>query len=226
MSTSSKPKTATEKAKAKTKATAGKPPAEASVYTMPIDKALADRGNARRRTDRNKATIKASLERFGAGRSIVLDGENIVRAGNGTLEQAADAGFREILVIEPAANQIVAVKRPDWTPAEAKAYAVADNRSAELAEWDQQALATIAREVQSDESITDDAIGFTDDEITALCEGLADATLDAGPGLPEAGPSGYSEQYAVIVICRDESGQAIAYEHLASLGYNCKVVTT
>ncbi len=111
------------------------------VETIKIADLTPDPANVRRHTDRNKATVRSSLKRFGSGRSIVLDRDNCIVAGNQTIESAADLGMTEVVVIEVRPDQIVAVKRSDWTKTEATGYAIADNRSPELAEWDFQGLA-------------------------------------------------------------------------------------
>src|SRR5271157_5885560 len=96
------------------------------IQKITLDSVHQDPANVRLHPERNQAAIRSSLARFGPGRSIVLDGRNIVRAGNGTLEQAQAAGIDEILVVEPKPNQLVAVKRSDWSPSEATAYSIAD----------------------------------------------------------------------------------------------------
>src|SRR4051812_32797320 len=93
----------------------GTEPAGPTVERVSIDSLHVDPANVRVHDERNKSTIRASLARFGAGRSIVLDRNNVVRAGNGTLEQARALGFEEVLVVEPKPNQLLAVKRSDWT---------------------------------------------------------------------------------------------------------------
>lgn len=147
------------------------------VSVIPIGEVSLDAANVRKRTDRNLAAIRASLQQFAAGRSIVLDADNVVRAGNGTVEAARELGFDEILVVEPKAGQIVAVKRSDWSATEAAGYGIADNRSAELATWDEQALAETLRALES-EGMPIDATGFTEDELAKLIEKLATDMLD------------------------------------------------
>jgi site-specific DNA-methyltransferase (adenine-specific) len=56
----------------------------------------------------------------------------VIVAGNGTVEAAKDLGWSEILIVRTPI---------DWTPEQVKAYALADNRTAELAEWDAKVLA-------------------------------------------------------------------------------------
>ncbi len=57
-----------------------------------------DHKNARRRTDRSAELIKESLQRYGAARSIVIDEDNRILAGNGTIEGAKEAGINRIRV--------------------------------------------------------------------------------------------------------------------------------
>ena len=91
-----------------------------------------DPTNARRHDSKNLASIEGSLRLFGQRKPIVVTGANVVVAGNGTLEAAKSLGWSEISV----------VRIPnDWTAEQVKAYALADNRTAELAEWDPKVLA-------------------------------------------------------------------------------------
>jgi len=80
-----------------------------------------DPANARKHSQRNLDAIAASLKRFGQQKPIVVDKANIVRAGNGTLQAAIHLGWDSIDVVTT-----------DLTGAEASAYAIADNRTAEL----------------------------------------------------------------------------------------------
>lgn len=59
-----------------------------------------DHENARRRTDRSSELIKESLQRYGAARSIVIDEDNRILAGNGTIEGAKAAGIKNVRIIE------------------------------------------------------------------------------------------------------------------------------
>lgn len=115
-------------------------PSEAPVR-VPIDTLKGDPENARKRNARGKNAIESSVRKFGAARSVVLDGDGVVRAGNGTVEAARKAGIRDVLVVETDAKTLVAVKRKDWSDAEAKAYGLADNRTTDLSEFDPEALA-------------------------------------------------------------------------------------
>lgn len=99
-----------------------------------------DHKNARRRTDRSSDLIKESLQRYGAARSIVIDEDNRILAGNGTIEGAKAAGIKNVRIIETDGNEIIAVKRTGLTEDQKVGLALADNRTADLSEWDQEML--------------------------------------------------------------------------------------
>ncbi len=97
---------------------------------VPIDSVSIDPSNVRQHSERNLAAIKASLAKFGQQRAIVVDTDGIVIAGNGTLEAARSLGANDIAVTEFDGD----------SKTYAAAYAIADNRTGELAAWDFQAL--------------------------------------------------------------------------------------
>ena len=188
-----------------------------------IDDLHLDPANARKQTDENKSAIRASLARFGSGRSIVLDGKNVVRAGNGTLEGAMQEGFTEVLVVEPKPGQLVAVRRKDWTDSEATGYAIADNRAAELATWDDQVLAETLESLRSEPDLSIEATGFTDEQVDALLEKLAGEI--AGEDEEEVEGGLVPQKFEVLVECRSEAHQKEVFERLASEGLVCRVLT-
>lgn len=95
-----------------------------------------DPKNARKHNQRNIGQIVSSLQEVGAARSIVIDEDNIILAGNGVIEAAGIAGIENVRVIEADGNEIIAVKRKGLTPEQKTRLALWDNRAAELAEWD------------------------------------------------------------------------------------------
>ena len=102
------------------------------LQTVAIESLTLDPNNARKHSKRNLDAIAASLNKFGQRKPIVVH-QNTVIAGNGTLEAAKSLGWKEIAV---------SVCPADWDTDTAKAYALADNRSSELAEWDDKILST------------------------------------------------------------------------------------
>ena len=94
--------------------------------TVAIESLTLDPNNARKHSKKNLDTITASLVRFGQRKPLVVH-RGVVLAGNGTLEAARSIGWTDIEVTYVP---------DDWDNDTAKAYALADNRSSELAEWD------------------------------------------------------------------------------------------
>jgi hypothetical protein len=109
--------------------------------------------------------LESSLRNYGAGRSILIDRDNRIIAGNKTVESAVDIGLKDLIVVETDGTQLVAVKRVDLTLDEepARQLAYADNRVAELdLSWDVDVIVEdLAQGVDLSEF-------FTDEEISAM----------------------------------------------------------
>lgn len=125
------------------------------IQRIEISKLTGDPANARKHGDRNIQTIVESLNRFGQQKPIVVDSSNCVRAGNGTLEAARSLGWTHLDCVVT-----------DLKGLDAIAYAIADNRTAELAEWDMEILAAELESLQSDGLLQ--AAGFTDEELSSM----------------------------------------------------------
>ena len=109
------------------------------ISTAKINALTQDPRNARKHSSENLEAIKRSLKTFGQRKPIVVTSEGVVVAGNGTLESAKSLGWSEIFTVEIPS---------DWTEDQVKAFAIADNRTAELAEWDSNLLATQLLELE------------------------------------------------------------------------------
>lgn len=118
-----------------------------------IDSLKFDPRNARKHDDRNIKAIMDSLSKFGQQKAIVVGEGGVVIAGNGTLEAAKRLGW-----------DTIDVRRSGLKADEATAYAIADNRSAELAEWDDPVLGDILGELKESGWELDD-LGFNDDDL-------------------------------------------------------------
>jgi len=102
-----------------------------------------DPKNARRHNSRNIGMIVDSLQKVGAARSIVIDQDNVILAGNGVIEAAAEAGIERVRIIEADGNEIIAVRRSGLTDEQKLKLSVFDNRTSELAEWNTDVLADL-----------------------------------------------------------------------------------
>jgi len=96
-----------------------------------------DAHNYRKHNDRNKDLINKSLKECGAGRSIVIDNEENIIAGNGIYEQAQKLGLKT-KVIETDGSELVVVKRTDLQTDDEKRkqLAVMDNSTSDSSEFD------------------------------------------------------------------------------------------
>ena len=102
-----------------------------------------DKRNYRKHDKKNKSLIKKSLEKFGAGRSIVVDAEGEIIGGNGVYEQAQKLGLKT-KIVETDGSELVVVKRTDLKTDDEKrkALAVMDNSTSDTSEFDLELLTT------------------------------------------------------------------------------------
>jgi hypothetical protein len=115
-----------------------------------------DEENARSHDERNVESIAASLRKFKQRKPIVVQTKGrVVRAGNGTLTAAKRLGWTHIAVVLVEEDDV-----------EAAAYAIADNRTAELAEWDFDSIHKLIEKYQFDP--TEHALGFSVEELANI----------------------------------------------------------
>jgi site-specific DNA-methyltransferase (adenine-specific) len=110
------------------------------IQTLQIKDLTPDPQNARQHDEKNLKAIQGSLKEFGQRKPIVITEAGVIVAGNGTVEAAKRLGWLEI--------QAVTVPG-DWTPEQTKAFALADNRTAELAAWSPEVLASQLVELEA-----------------------------------------------------------------------------
>lgn len=133
-----------------------------SPLAAPIENLTLDPDNAR---VGDVAAIRRSLNVFGQRKPVVVrqtgadaDGQptGIVVAGNHTLRAAIDLGWDHVAAVFVADDATMS-----------KAYALADNRTGELATWDEDQLAATLRELDG-ESFDMDALGWSNDDLAKL----------------------------------------------------------
>ena len=165
----------------------------------------------------NKASVDkvaASIKEFGFKQPIVVDSEMVIIAGHTRYLAAKKLKLKKVPVVIAT----------DLTPIQVKAYRLADNRTHEESQWDEELLALELEELNRAEDFNIELTGFDKKEleqylhIESGMEGEAD-TADDDEG-------NYKEQYGVIVVCDDEAMQEEIYTTLTAQGYNCKVVVT
>jgi len=141
--------------------------------TATIASLMLDPANVRTHDSKNLEAIKASLARFGQQKPIVVDAKGIIVAGNGTMMAAKMLNWSSVEIV-----------RTKLEGAEAIAYAIADNRTAELAGWDEAALAQQLAALQIDDEELANIAGFTNAEIEAMILAEKEIVEDEVPEPP------------------------------------------
>ena len=129
-------------------------PAEMQIESLNIQDLEHDAKNAREHGHHNIEAIKESLRRWGQQKPIVIDLDNVVIAGNGTLAAAREMGWKQIQTV-----------RTDLNEAEKLGYAIADNRTAELADWDEVQLAATLQDIAQEDI---ESTGFSVNDLNKL----------------------------------------------------------
>jgi ParB-like chromosome segregation protein Spo0J len=145
-----------------------------------------DAENARRHPERNLEAIRASLREFGQRKPVVVRGD-VVIAGNGLLTAALAEGWAEVAI----------ARADDLDESEARAYAIADNQTGDLAMWNAEALRSSLASVPAR---LKPATGFNTAELEAV------ATMAFGKsGAPEPPRREKDESFVTIVFTADQA---------------------
>jgi hypothetical protein len=176
---------------------------------VPFSELVQDKQNANRGTKRGGEVIRKSLQDFGAGRSVLLDKNNRLIAGNKTVGQAAAGGMKGVRIVETYGDEIIAVKRMDLdleNDPKAKGLAVADNRASELSlDWDPLVLKGLELDLSP----------FWDEkELGRLMGEKSLKTLAQEQNL----------SYKVIVQCENEQHQGQIMQELEARGLACQLL--
>lgn len=169
-----------------------------------------DPSNYRLHPQRNKDLIRQSLEEVGAFRSIGIDGDNIIRAGNGVYEQAEILGLK-VRVIEAEPDELIAVKRSDLKGAKARRAALYDNQSAATSEWDFAKL--------------QDTLEHESEILNGIFQANELAVLNRSTAVADEQIERLSSNYYIIVECSSEDQQLELLERFVSEGLTCRAAS-
>ena len=180
----------------------------AKVIETNIESLVPDNKNFNKGTQFGDHLMDESLRRFGLGRSILIDKNNRIIAGNKTAEKAADIGFTDVVVVEVDGNQLVAVKRKDidLDSAKGRELALADNATgkANLA-WDEELISAMAEKWD-----------FEPDDWGV------DVSMQEEPEQEE--PSGKKEiSTRLIVECGDVTKLSLLFSELQDRGFSVEL---
>lgn len=151
--------------------------ADAEFQVLSVEDLEFDDKNPNKGTDRGRDTVRNSIVENGFGRSILIDKNGRIIAGNKSTEAAIQSGLKTVKVIKTKGNEIIAVQRIDidLDSPEGRKLAVGDNRAAELGiEWDPEVISSLTGEG------VDLSSYFTDVELQNLCKSLEEEMPDDG----------------------------------------------
>lgn len=175
------------------------------IELWPIDRLVPYERNARVHSREQVAQIAASITEFGFLNPILVDSKDGVIAGHGRLQAA-----REL-----ALGHVPVVVLDHLSPAQRKAYVLADNKLAENASWDEDLLQQelISLNLQNFDL---GVLGWDEDELSEIME----AKLDEQALGPEEEPETRGLGEPVIsynLIFDDEQQQHVWFEFLKDL---------
>ena len=167
----------------------------------PIDGLVPDPQNARTHDEPNVASIMASLQRYGQRTPLVVTRRGrVIEKGNATHEAAKRLGWTHVAVV--------------WVKDDATTttgYALADNRTGELAGWDDARLLAAITTVRDSDA----------DLAGAL---LLDKLVGTLPEPGDAEPEEIEIPYGVVVTCANEEAQVELLEEFTKRGLQCRAL--
>ena len=166
-----------------------------------------DDRNANKGTTRGRKMVSDSLKEYGAGRSVLVDKDDRIIAGNKSVSAAGDM---PVQIVETDGSTLVVVKRTDLSldDAKARSLAIADNRSSEVGlDWDLPTLESFRSELPLEKF-------WSEKELSKLFG-------EPGEGDDEMPAAGYG----VLIENISETQQLELLERLTTEGFTCKAMT-
>lgn len=179
----------------------------AKIEEITLEQLTPDNLNFNKGTEYGGHLMEKSLRDFGLGRSILLDKDNRIIAGNKTTETAAALGFQKVLVVDTEGDTLVAVRRTDidLDSPQGRELALADNATskANLA-WDEEAILKAAETF----NIEPEDWGVV---------------MDAMPQEPQGEEQKKEIDTRLIVECGDATKLSVLFSELQDRGFKCEL---
>ena len=166
------------------------------IESVAVESLVPDPNNARKHSDANLSAIASSLQEFGQRKPIVVTEGNVIVAGNGTVEAALLVGLTDVDVVRVPKS---------WSADQVKAFALADNRSAELAEWNPEVLSAQLLELEQ-AGFDIEALGF--EAVTANDDDSEEDDTPEPPKEPNARLGNLWRLGNHRLLCGDSSDKA------------------
>lgn len=171
-----------------------------------ISDLIPDDRNFNKGTEFGDSLLEKSLRDYGAGRSILIDKNNRIIAGNKTAQKAGEIGLDDVIIVETDGNKIIAVKRTDidLDSEQGRKLALADNATGYInLNWD------------------NDELKLNFDAVDLKKWGLF-IDVDASP---QDNSGSFVNIFEVVIECTNESEQENIFNELTKKGYKCRVLT-
>lgn len=171
---------------------------------------IQDDRNLNKGTEEGRKLIEKSLRKFGAGRSVLIDKNNRIIAGNKTHENAEAIGMDDVIIVETDGRKLVAVKRTDidLDSPEGREMALADNATVKVdLEWDMDEMESIA----DDFNIDTEEWGIKMD--------------DDGNTVPKDVSDNFQFEYKIEITCANEREQEQMFNEMQERGFQCRILT-
>jgi len=130
-----------------------------------------DPHNARIHPQDNLDAIDWALDEVGGARSIVVDDDGVILAGNGTYRVAKKRGMKLLIIDRPSKDTLIAVRASGLSDREKRRLALWDNRASDLARWNRKVLKRMAE--HPEQQLLD---GLFDDQLLAELKGEVNET--------------------------------------------------
>jgi len=183
--------------------------AKATENKIKVSELIPDDKNFNKGSEFGQGLIEKSFEKFGAGRSILIDKNNKIIAGNKSTENYGALGGQDVIVVESDGKQLIAVKRTDidLDTAQGREMALADNATAKAnIVW---AEDVIAEEIEV-EVAQSWGINNFDNEI---------------PNSAKQNESGFDNDIYLNVKMENEKEAEKLFNDLQNKGYECKIIS-
>lgn len=154
--------------------------------------------NNPRNNDQGVDAVAKSIKEFNWQQPIVVDKDNVIIVGHTRYKAAKKLGMKEVPVV--VADKL--------SPEQVKAYRLADNKTGELTDWDDDLLDSELDDIL-DIDMSDFGFNFDEEETDVNDVDLSDEL---------------TEKYQLKVECDDESQLQQLFNKLQEEGYKCDIL--
>jgi len=157
-----------------------------------------------RKNDKAVDYLVKSIKQFGFNNPVLIDKDNLVIAGHTRIKAAAKLQMEELPCI----------RLDHLNKKQADAYMIADNKLNELADWDEQLLRDLLKDLP--ETLDIEALGFSIEEMEKLIS-------DFEPNLPDEDKNiEHKNDLTVIITCDSQEQQQEIFIELRDRGFQVK----